>query len=538
MTTEASSGWLLADDGLRCTVAGESVTLKVQSSKVLPSQCDLPGVDWQLREWTQYNLVATVPIRGVRGLPDASPITGANTVWSFQLKNRVGRLVFSVDTEVGSTPPLRAEVLSAKFPTPQQHVSFLNGLVADLAEQTRYADFVPAAGTAFGAEMDPRGPSLLSDLNALLRWSERLTQAVDGVVGDPHRALTELDERMRLSEVRSVTPQLLPQLINAAAGLRQVPAAWPLAAWTRGVAPEWVVVPIAEETLDTPENRFVALALRAASDALERLRATSWIWDEKVLSAEDRRRLSTLTDELEYVLATTFLGELTPGPLPGASQVLARRPAYRSIWDFWQELTAGRRSLLSEIDIAIANRDIATLYELWGFFALSKTLAEQKLGPVERWEDINDERAGVRHGAVARFADDWSLVYNRDQRRPTAYAVTLRPDYLLQHHGKSRIVFDAKFRFEIPSAAEEQYVDDPNDPAMVTMNAVAADIVKMHAYRDALGVMSAVVVFPGNQDRMFTVVPERGARRDEVPIDGLIAGDFEGVGAIHLRPQA
>ena len=79
---------------------------------------------------------------------------------------------------------------------------------------------------------------------------------MDGVVGDPHRALTELDERMRLSEVRSVTPQLLPQLINAAAGLRQVPAAWPLAAWTRGVAPEWIVVPIAEETLDTPENRF------------------------------------------------------------------------------------------------------------------------------------------------------------------------------------------------------------------------------------------------------------------------------------------
>ena len=531
--TDPPSGWLLQEDHLRCAVTGGHVTLRVQAGGVAPSSCDLPGVDWQLREWTPYTVVSSVPIRAIRELDGASSISGTKEeVWTFQIRNRVGRVVFTVDTDDGSTAPLRAEVLSAKFPTPEAHLSFLNGLVDDLARQTRHAEFVPSASTAFGVETDPRGPSLLSDLNTLLHWRDHLHEAIDGVVADPHRALTEVHEQTRLVDLRYAAPRLLPQLVSSSAKRQRVPREWPLAAHTRGVAPEWVVVPTAEETLDVPENRFVAMALRSASDALERLQATPWVWNALPETSQDA--LASFAHRLDYVRAVTFLGDRTPAPVPHASQVLARRPAYRAIWSFWQQLTSGRRSVLAEADEAIANRDIARLYELWGFFALCGRLSEA-LGPVQRWQDISDERFGVRHGAIASFANSWSLIYNQQYSSPKAYGISVRPDYLLQHGKERCVAFDAKFRFDLPRPDDEWYVDDDGDPAM---NAVSADIMKMHAYRDALGIRSAVVVYPGNRDRMFTVEPKRGARLDAFTINDLIQGAFQGVGAIHLRPQA
>ncbi len=291
------------------------------------------------------------------------------------------------------------------------------------------------------------------------------------------------------------------------------------------------MLPIPEETIDTSENRFVVMVLQVAIDALERLRATPWVWN--ATPQVNQNALNSLANRIHYVRTATFLGDLRPAPLPHASQVMARRPAYRAIWDFWQYLTSGRRSVLAEADQSIANRDVATLYELWAFFALCDVLSHT-LGPVEEWQGTSDERLGVRHGAIASFADGWSLIYNRELGRPEAYGVSVRPDYLLQRNNEPRVVFDAKFRFDILGAGEERYVDD-DDPAMT---AVSSDIIKMHAYRDALGILSAVVVFPGNQDRMLTVAPQRGERLDIVPIEDLITGKLEGVGAIHLRPQA
>lgn len=532
MTIDVPPGWRLEGGSLRCAIPSGDVTLQVQTGSVQPQSCSLPGVDWQLREWTLYTVEAPVPIRAIRGLEDASPFRGMDRrIWSFQLRNRVGRLVFTVDTDQGSTPPFRAEVLSSKFPTPELHFAFLQGLTADLARQTRHADFVPSAPTAFGVATDPRGPSLLSDLNTLLSWGDRVQEAVDSVVGDPHRTLSEVDERRRLVDLTSVPPQLLPQLVSTTGQLQSVPPEWPLAAQTGGLAPEWIVLPIPEETLDTSENRFVVMVLQVASDALERLRATPWVWN--AIPQTSQNALTSLASRLDHVCATTFLGELEPAPLPHSSQVLARRPAYRAVWDFWHYLTSGRRSMLAEADQAIANRDIAALYELWAFFALCDVLS-QTLGPVERWEGTSDERSGVRYGAMASFAQGWSLSYNRELRRPKAYGVTVRPDYLLQRDYEPRIAFDAKFRFDIPGGDEEQYVED-DDPAMT---AVSSDLIKMHAYRDALDILSAVVVFPGNQDRMFTVAPERGERLGSVAMEHIITGAVKGVGAIHLRPQA
>ena len=102
--------------------------------------------------------------------------------------------------------------------------------------------------------------------------------------------------------------------------------------------------------------------------------------------------------------------------------MLRRRSGYQEAWQCWQDLVAGRLGLLGGADWAIANRDVATLYEIWGFFALARKLVAT-LGPVESFSGIDDERFGVRHRAQARFANGLLLDYTGSSGRPLTHSV-------------------------------------------------------------------------------------------------------------------
>lgn len=525
--------WELRDSGVRTEVAGVTVEITPQRGIAIAA-CDLPGVDFQIREWTQYNIVASVPIVRVRGV-DWVPLSGSSHIATFRLQNRVGRLTVVVELEGGFTDPFRAEVLSHKFPTPESHVQFLDGLLRDLVARVQDVELVPAASTAFGVEDDPRGPTPLSDLHTLLRWREPVVQAVEAILADPHRTLQEAEHHVRLSDVATVSSDLVYQLASPRGDLTRIPDHWPLAERTGGIAPEAVDLFTSEDSFDTPENRLVSQILLTVSDTVRRLEETTWLW--KALDDEQQQQLTDLGAHVQFARLTSFLGELSPGSMPFGSQVLVRRHGYRELWSFWQELALGRQGVLGAADESIANRDIALLYEVWGLFALADELREV-LGPVERWVRLTDERFGVRHRAEARFADGWSLIYNRGFHRPTSYSLGLRPDYTLMRRNEPFLAFDAKFRFELPPANAESEDELEAELKIPQGDATprAADIVKMHAYRDALGLRSAVIVYPGTEARFHELAPDRGAKRATVPLSDLVSGGVEGVGALPLRP--
>ena len=87
------------------------------------------------------------------------------------------------------------------------------------------------------------------------------------------------------------------------------------------------------------------------------------------------------------------------------------------------------------------------------------------------------------------------LLYNRTFNRSkyndyTSYSVDLRPDYsLIIHEGNERhiIHFDAKYKLNIE---DESFKNQ--------------DIVKMHAYKDAiLDTVGAYVLYPGEKDKVY-----------------------------------
>jgi predicted component of viral defense system (DUF524 family) len=211
--------------------------------------------------------------------------------------------------------------------------------------------------------------------------------------------------------------------------------------------------------------------------------------------------------------------------LPLNSQVLLRRDGYRDLLDLWRRLHCARRPLFGRVREAMELRDIATLYEIWVFFALIDRIAlafEQKPQVMLH----TSAQYGLTWQASARFAGAGTLVYNRGFRRPNSYSVSLRPDFSWMVGGRPRVVLDAKFRLErLPSEDQE---DSPD------FTAKRADLYKMHAYRDALNdVRAAVAVYPGSETVFYDVVL---GRSDAVALEQLLVGNITGIGALPMKP--
>ncbi len=89
--------------------------------------------------------------------------------------------------------------------------------------------------------------------------------------------------------------------------------------------------------------------------------------------------------------------------LPLTSQVLLRRDGYREMLDLWRRFHQARRPLFAPLQHAMDVRDVATLYEFWAYFALTKGNRRGSLGekPVVNLR-LSDE-GGLEQPTEARF---------------------------------------------------------------------------------------------------------------------------------------
>lgn len=245
-------------------------------------------------------------------------------------------------------------------------------------------------------------------------------------------------------------------------------------AFARGDDPSRVLIRADEPalTVDTPENRAVSSLLRLVSAVMT-----------------DPDPTPALADALAEVTALAGRAGFTNLPSMGAATTLAgsRHPGYR-------ELSAMRRWLDGlavaadpyEPAVRLALDDSALLYERWCAMEVSRALGLP---------------ATVAPGGRAECALDgcrawlWS---QPDARGVPSYGLAYRPDLVLEVGG-SRLVFDAKFRADVPGSVE-----------------------KMHAYRDAIdGCVGAWALMPcGEAEAVEHAAAEGG-----------------GVGVVALRPE-
>lgn len=455
--------------------------------------------------------------------------------------------------DVGSLGQMEFEVRSRKL----SYLSEYRWMLRDIAERMTELVMDRFAVSDARFELDETRDAVtlyqrFTFLRALFE-SENFQGALHEIARRPHTAWETTNEMIRAGAGIRADSHVLRQFTRS--GPR---SAWPGGSSIQSVPShlEWAKT---EATHDTTPNRFVKFALahwlQMLGDidrGLARAPATPG-------TTRGRREIAAVTARLEEVLhhdVFTDIGRLAR--FPADDQVLQKREGYREIFKAYVETEfAARLSWQpSPEDYSAGQRDVATLYEYWAFIQLSQVIADLvghtfDLSPLVRSRPDGltiGIRTGVETvlaGVVDRFDRRMrvELCFNRTYRpgkeRIASWTRPMRPDYsLLISPAEDELStfepvvlhFDAKYRVdfvrEIFGTDEEE---DSNSSEPTTRlergGALRADLLKMHAYRDAIHrTAGAYVLYPGGDDE--------GSRLQYPEYHELLPG----LGAFVLRP--
>lgn len=339
--------------------------------------------------------------------------------------------------------------------------------------------------------------------------------------------------------------------------------------------PERIATVRRSESVDTLENRFVKHVLVTFLDELQEFK-------RRLAAKTKGGNGAPMTVEVDLNAAVRMLTKWTSheffkgvGPLlrsPSGSVVLQRREGYREILKKWLQFQVGADLAWESVDDVYAanQRKMSALYEYWCFFRLLKIVA--------RIFNIGkDELARKMFAQVGTAADGLSLTlkegkattlegsfetkvesvryrslkvefaYNRTFSakgkfgKQPSWTLPMRPDYTLTFWPATMtqeiailkdlvtyVHFDAKYKAEDlkaslrqiggEQASEEEDSKQDEGDVQSKRDVKRVDILKMHAYRDAIRQTGgAYVLFPGqgvkNQSlqQSYEVLPGLGA---------------------------
>jgi len=490
----------------------------IDGAPIIDASADFAPAHYLIHEWREYAVHPKegAPHRGqieLVGLPARRLPFGGGVLFSFQNQLGLARL----EVRVGrSSIPLTLEVLSQKYPSAEEHRAFYNPLVRQLSEYAATLPFALETPTELRVRESTRPPSDLFAWHFLRSHAGEILAALRIVLREPRRFLVSVDRDTDIDRASVVGMDQIAEVIARPADLQAVTAGrayhWGLARTLehrptgRRFLPTRLQISQAEETLDTPEHRFVRAFLEEISNTIGRLQTR----DE--LPEDGRKELKASYGEILEALHSSFLAEVGPMTVfPSTSRILRRAYGYRKLLDAWRafHLSAVPFDLLEH---ALDARDVATLYEWWCFYELVARIGQLK-PRVAVTLDLVDEFVGLRRGIRVRFSEGWDLVFNRPFHRGRgdwrSYSLGLRPDFVLAHDGTPVVALDAKFRFDVGDWEAAGESEDGAEPIFAAQLdridasqyrlAKTADIYKMHTYRDALGLRAAIVVYPGRE---------------------------------------
>jgi len=259
------------------------------------------------------------------------------------------------------------------------------------------------------------------------------------------------------------------------------------------------------------------------------------------------QEITALCTRLDEALASDVLRHVSePTFLPLSSPTLHRREGYREVLQAWLNFAMAAKLVWhgGEQVFGAGQRDVATLYEYWVFFKLlnvvakvfkldkpaNETLLEPtadgfglklKAGKFMALQGRSDQPG---RKLEVQFSYNRSFRATQTPRVPGSWTENLRPDYTLslwpvgfsaeQAELRELMVhvhFDAKYRIDqvaslLNEAADTVGLDDTDLASALDVEKQAeargsykrADLLKMHAYRDAIRrTQGAYVIYPG-----------------------------------------
>ena len=178
-------------------------------------------------------------------------------------------------------------------------------------------------------------------------------------------ALARLERDIEVVSIgrEEIDPFRIGQYINGPSARSLVPATHPLAARLASLP---VHLPPARkvESLDTPENQFVKVAIRRFREALGEAFRQAPHYHDSPLAAWAR----TTEAKLARIGASSFFSRISwPNHVSLGSPALQRREGYRSVLQAYLDLRAGFSMPWDELGDAVfaETRDVPTIYEFW-----------------------------------------------------------------------------------------------------------------------------------------------------------------------------
>ena len=275
----------------------------------------------------------------------------------------------------------------------------------------------------------------------------------------------------------------------------------------------------ATPVLDTPENRFIKFALEDIRRFLRSSEETYQSedgWQSGVgISPKDSAQRLTV-----FCRGVFFRGIGRMRFLPLGSTVLQRKEGYREVLHLWLRFHAS-----VQIDweagrdlFGAGQKDVATLYEYWVFFELydlfcSMFNAEGGRTGVEKIIDADKKSVRLKSGKeivfkgshnlygrslAVEFSYNKSFKHSGDWNDEGSWTRLLHPDYTFTFWPRSagdaktaerlnllvHIHFDAKYRVNKIGLLGGE--DEAGDEAGKNGNYKRQDLLKMHAYKDAI----------------------------------------------------
>ena len=389
-------------------------------------------------------------------------------------------------------------------------------------------------------------------------------------------------ELRNISRAGKLDRAVVRQLTRGGGDRVAIPAGHPAHAAGLTSVPRQVKVSIGDDFRDTAENRFIKMVLVEFRDFLGNIMV--FLDREEAQELEKgkepakarfplRRDCRRLSLKLDGILSHAFFQDLSrPTVLPLGSPVLQRKAGYREIYHFWLQFHASAQLSWeggSEIWRAGA-RNVATLYEYWLFFELEalfrvkfkcteelhSLLVEKDHGitrmKLKRGVEMGTPAEGVWSDKAQRHLSAhfyFNKKFNRTQGNEafSSWTRNVQPDYTIsiwptaftpaeaeENELMVHIHFDAKYRvtnlegFEAQQDGDDETIQDQASAGDETTGirstaAKYSDLLKMHAYRDAIRrTGGAYVLYPGESKHE----PFRSNFHEILP----------GLGAFSIRP--
>lgn len=467
----------------------------------------------------------------------------------------VGRLRIQVVDGAGLAATADVEVLAVKLDHETEYRQMLTD-ISSFAAEAVLQGFAPSLLDLAPSDLPIELMYLRFAMIAAYLRDPAFEAAIARVASQPHR--TWVSEQ----EVRPIGSPFPA----GSAFRRAVCAPGPRVPWDGGPAalatlPAALTRDRAEASVDNVPNQFVKFALeRWRGVTLELLDALSRE-SQKVESGPLRRGqqiASQVGAHLDEFLAHPLFREVGPlRRMPTSDQVLLKRSGYREIFRTFAMTESGPTLRIDRPDMndlfAASQRNVATLYEFWCFLALVSSLGrvcgEDRTAraftvagdgtsmTLRSGEDSKlswlVRRGGRRLGVEVFF----NRTFARGDDRRGSWSQAMRPDCSVRIRPEdstpSRVSaqelevwlhFDAKYRVDnLLAQLTSDLGERPEEST--TSGAKRDDLLKMHAYRDAISrTAGAYVLYPGSE---IVNIQRHPGFKELLP----------GLGAFPLRPS-